>query len=113
MPGLSTDEIGRASRGKARALSCPLAVQTYRTGAKALPCQRRAEDGYGWFAPKPCERIGRERRLCRVKAVRMMAMARFAPKPCGRIGRERRLCRVKAVWTSGQARRPRLRWALS
>ena len=32
-------------------------------------------------------------------------MARFAPKPCGRIGRERRLCRVKAVRTSGQERR--------
>ena len=27
-------------------------------------------------------------------------MARFAPKPCGRIGRERRLCRVKAVRTN-------------
>ena len=35
------------------------------------------------------------------------------PKPCGRIGREWRLCRVKAVRTSRQARRPRLRWALS
>ena len=29
-----------------------------------------------------------------------MAQARFAPKPCGRIGRERRLCRVKAVRTN-------------
>ena len=27
-------------------------------------------------------------------------MARFAPKPCGRIGRERRLCRAKAVRTN-------------
>ena len=27
-------------------------------------------------------------------------MARFAPKPCGRIGRERRLCRAKAVQTN-------------
>ena len=37
--------------------------------AEALPCQSRADDGYGWFAPKPWGRIGRERRLCRVKAV--------------------------------------------
>ena len=56
----------RRGRGKARALPGPLAVRTYRTGAK----------------------------LCRVKAVRTMAMARFAPKPCGRIGRVRRLCRA-------------------
>ena len=27
-------------------------------------------------------------------------MARFAPKPCGRIRRERRLCRAKAVRTN-------------
>ena len=27
-------------------------------------------------------------------------MARFAPKPCGRIGRERRLCRAKAMQTN-------------
>ena len=58
-------------------------------------------------APKPCGRIGRERKLCRVKAVRTMAMARFAPKPCGRIGRERRLCRAKAVRTSGHIGRER------
>ena len=32
---------------KARALPGPLAVRTYRTGAKALPCQSRAVDGYG------------------------------------------------------------------
>ena len=94
MPGLSTDEIERTSRGKARALSCPLAVRTYRTGAKTLPCQSRADDGYGWVAPKPCGRIGRERRLCRVKAVRTLAMAGsrqsradddygwVTPKPC-------------------------------
>ena len=56
------------------------------------------------FAPKPCGRIGRERKLCRVKAVRTMAMARFAPKPCGRIGRERRLCRAKAVRSMAMAR---------
>ena len=38
----------------------PLAVRTYRTGVKALSC------------PKPC---GRERKLCRVKAVRTRAKA--------------------------------------
>ena len=53
LPGVSTDEIERTSRGKARALSCPLAVRTYRTGVKALPCQSRADDDYGWFSPKP------------------------------------------------------------
>ena len=107
------------------------AVRTYRTGAKALSCQSRADESdgsEGFVVLKPCGRIGRERRLCRVKAVRSMAMARFAPKPCRRadrsegfvvskpcrrIGRERRLCRVKAVRTSRQARRSRLRWALS
>ena len=71
LPGLSTDEIERTSREK-------------------LGLCR---------APKPCGRIGRERRLCRVKAVRTMAMAGsrqsragvsdgsegFAvSKPCGR-----------------------------
>ena len=34
-------------RGKARALLGPLAVRTYRTGTKALPCQSRADNGYG------------------------------------------------------------------
>ena len=29
-----------------------------------------------------------------------MALGRFAPKPCRRIGRERRLCRAKAVRTN-------------
>ena len=84
MPGLSTDEIERTSRGKARALSCPLAVRTYQTGVKALPCQSRADDGYGWFAPKPCERIGREQRLCHVKAVGDDDYGWFSPKPCRR-----------------------------
>ena len=32
---------------KARALPGSLAVRTYRTGAKALPCQSRVDDGYG------------------------------------------------------------------
>ena len=31
-------------RGKARALLGPLAVRTYRTGTKALPCQSRANE---------------------------------------------------------------------
>ena len=62
--GLRCTMEGRRGRGKARALLGPLAVRTYRTGVKALSC------------PKPC---GRERRLCRVKAVRTS-------------GRERRLC---------------------
>ena len=94
LPGLSTDEIERTSREKLGLCRAPLAVRTYRTGAKALLCQSRADDGYGWVAPKPCGRIGRERRLCRVKAVRTMAMAGsrqsradvdygwVAPKPC-------------------------------
>ena len=104
----------RRGRGKARALLGPLAVRTYRTGVKALSC------------PKPC---GRERRLCRGKAVRTRTKALSGQshadgnegfveaKPCGRerrlcqvkavrtSGRERRLCRVKAVRTSGQQRR--------
>ena len=70
----------RRDRGKARALLGPLTVRTYRTGVKALLC------------PKPCGRIGRERRLCRVKAMRTS-------------GQEWRLCRVKAVRTSGRERR--------
>ena len=105
----------RRGRGKARALLGPLAVRTYRTGVKALS------------SPKPC---GRERRLCRVKAVRAIGLVRRlcrvkAVRTSGRerrlcrgkavrtSGWERRLCRVKAELTSGQARRPRLRWALS
>ena len=73
--------------------------------------QSRADDSYGWVAPKPCGRIGRERRLCRVKAVRMYrALAKalscrsctdgsegFAvSKPYGHIGQELRLSRAKA-----------------
>ena len=90
----------RWGQGRARALLGPLAVRMYRTGAKALPCQSRADESdgnEGFVGSKPCERIGRERRLCRVKAMRTN-------------GREQRLCRVKPC---GQARRPRLRWALS
>ena len=34
-------------RGKARVLLGPLAVRTYLTGTKALPCQSRADNGYG------------------------------------------------------------------
>ena len=37
----------RQGRGKARALPDPLAMGTYQTGAKALPCQSHADDGYG------------------------------------------------------------------
>ena len=71
-PWLRFAEIERTSRGKARALSCHLAVRTYRTGAKALPCQSSADDGYGWVVPKPC---GRWPWLGRAKAVRTMTMA--------------------------------------
>ena len=49
------------------------AVRTYQTGAKALPCQSRADESdgsKGFVGSKPCRRIGRERRLCQVKAVR-------------------------------------------
>ena len=106
--GLRCTSQERWGRGKARALLGPLAVRTYRTGAKALSCQShadksegfvrskpcgRADKSEGFVGSKPCGRIGRERRLYRVKAVRTN-------------GRERRLCRVKAVQTSGQARRP-------
>ena len=34
----------RRGQGKARALLGPLAVRTYRTGTKALPCQSRANE---------------------------------------------------------------------
>ena len=53
-------------------------MRTYRAPAKALPCQSRADvsDGSEGFAlSKPYGRIGQERRLCRVKAVRTMAKA--------------------------------------
>ena len=45
-------------RVKARALLGPLAVRTYLTGTKALPCQSRADE----------RTSGRERRLCRVQS---------------------------------------------
>ena len=48
------------------------------------PCGR-ADGSEGFVVSKPCGRIGWERRLCHVKAVRSMAMARFTPKPCGRV----------------------------
>ena len=75
-----------------------------------------------WFAPKPCGRIGRERRLSRAKAVRTNRTGTKAlsgqsradesdgsksfvgSKPCGRIGRERKLCRAKAVRSMAMAR---------
>ena len=98
--GLRCTVQERRVRGKARALLGPLAVRTYRTGTKALPCQSRADNGYGYVRAKAVRTSGRERRLCRVKAVRAS-------------GQERRLCRVKAELTSEQAMRPRLRWALS
>ena len=67
-----------------------------------VPCKSvEVEERLGLCrAPYPCGRIRRKRKLCRVKAVRTMAMARFAPKPCGCIGRERRLCRAKAMQTN-------------
>ena len=54
---------------------CPALVQTRSHGrnetiAGALPCQSHADDSYGWVAPKLCGHIGRELKLCRVKAVR-------------------------------------------
>ena len=85
---------------------------TYRTGAKDLLCQSRPDvsDGSdGCVAPKLYGRIGRELRLCRVKAVRTIAKANqrrsctddiegFAVlKPYGHIGRKLRLSRAKAL----------------
>ena len=108
----------RRGRGKARALLGPLAVRTYRTGVKALSCQSRADErtrakalsgqsradesdgNEGFVRSKPCGRTDGNEGF-------------VGSKTCGRARRERRLCRVKAVRTSGQARRPRLRWALS
>ena len=49
----------RRGRGKARALLGPLAVRTYLTGTKALPCQSRADERTRAKAlpcPKPCGR---------------------------------------------------------
>ena len=148
----------RRGRGKARALLGPLAVRTYRTGAKALSGQSRADDGYGYIpakavwtyqtgvkalsgqsradesdgskgfaVPKPCGRwlwLGScqsraDERTYRtgVKAsrqVRRRADRREGEQTGAKASRQaRRLCRVKAVRTSGQAMRPRLRWALS
>ena len=65
--GLRCTSQERWGRGKARALLGPLAVQTYRTGVKALSCQSRVDESEGFVVSKPC---GRARRLCRVKAVR-------------------------------------------
>ena len=87
----------RWGRGKARALLGPLAVRTYWTGVKALSCQSRADESEGFVVSKPCGRLDGNEGFVR-------------SKPCGR---EWRLCRVKAVRTIRQARRPRLRWALS
>ena len=99
-------------RGKARALLGPLAVWTYRTGTKTLPCGQ-----WLWLGSSGRERrlcrvkavwaSGRERRLCRVKAVRTSGRERrlCRVKAVRTSGRERRLCRVKAVRTSGRERR--------
>ena len=105
----------RRGRGKARALLGPLAVRTYRTGTKALPCQSRADDRTGVKALS-CQSRADESEGCVVSKPcgRSDGNEGFVgPKLCGRARRERRLCRVKAVRTSGQARRTRLRWALS
>ena len=83
----------------ARALLGPLAVRTYRTGAKALPCQSRADER---TRAKALSGQSRANERTGVKALSGQSRAD-----------ERRLCRVKAVRTSGQAMRPRLRWALS
>ena len=105
----------RGGRGKARALLGPLAVRTYRTGVKALSCRSRADESEGFVVSKPCGRADKSEGFVGSKPCgRSDGNEGFVgSKPCGRIGRERRLCRVKAVRTSGQARRRWLRWALS
>ena len=80
-------------RGKARALLGPLAVRTYRTGTKALPCQSRAGQ-WLWLG----SRQSRADERTRVKALSGQKTVRTS-------GQEWRLCRVKAVRTSGQERR--------
>ena len=105
----------RWGRGKARALLGPLAVRTYRTGVKALSCQSRADESEGFVVSKPCGRADKSEGFVGSKPCgRSDGNEGFVgSKPCGRADRSERLCRVKAVRTSGQARRPRLRWALS
>ena len=77
-------------RGKARALLGPLAVRTYQTGTKALPCQSRVNE-----RTRAKALSGKSRADERIRA-----KALSGPKPCGR---ERRLCRVKAVRTRTKA----------
>ena len=100
----------RGGRGKARALLASLAVRTYRTGVKALSCQSRADESgreRRLCRVKAVRTIGRERRLCWVKAVRSSRRERriCRVKAMRTCGQERRLCRVKAVQTSGRERR--------
>ena len=67
----------RRDRGKARALPGPLAVRTYRTGAKALLCQSRADEldrSEGFVVSKPCGRADRSEGF-------------VVSKPCGRADR--------------------------
>ena len=91
--------------GRERRLCRVKAVRTYRTSAKALSGQSRADGNEGFVGAKPCGRADKSEGF-------------VGSKPCGRAdgdegfvgakpcGRERRLCRAKAELTSGQARRP-------
>ena len=64
----------RWGRGKARVLLGPLAVRTYRTGTKALPCQSRANKR---TRAKALSGKSRADERTRAKAL-------SGPKPCGR-----------------------------
>ena len=104
----------RWGQGKARALLGPLAVQTYRTGVKALSCQSRADvsdESEGFLISKPCGRTEALSGQSRADE----SEGFVGSKPCGRAdgnegfvgskpcGREWRFCRVKAVRTRAKA----------
>ena len=83
----------------------PLAMRTYRTGVKALSCQSRADESEGFVGSKPCGwSDGNEGFVGSKPCGRADGNEGFVgSKPCGRIVRERRLCRVKAVRTGQKA----------
>ena len=109
-----------------RGLRCTLQERWGRTGVKALSCQSRADESEGFVVSKPCGRADKSEGFVGSKPCgRSDGNEGFVGSKCAdeRTGTkalsgqsradERSLCRVKAVRTSGQARRPRLRWALS
>ena len=91
----------RRGRGKARALLGPLAVRTYRTGTKALPCQSRANER---TRTKALSGQSRADERTRTKALSGQSRANERTRTKALSGQSRADERTRAKALSGQSR---------